>query len=755
VPRPRAPELPFDVVDAKISVPILRSGLVSRTALLNRLRATRSVPLVLLAAPAGYGKTTLLAQWAGRDGRSFAWVSVDARDRDPIVLLRHVAAALHAVDPLEQHVLDALAAPGSSVWTSVLPRLGSALSASDPVVLVLDDAHLLRAGDPLEVVRALADHLPAGSLLVLAGRVSPNLPIASLRAAGRLLELGVEDLALSPREAQLLLRSTRAELSFEEVTRLVAECEGWPAALYLAALALRDEGPGSGDPEKPVQVARRHRDIAEYFRSEYLYRLRPVERRFLRRTAILDRLCGGLCDAVVAGEGSARELAKVERSNLFLVPLDRHRVWYRYHRLFRDVLRRELMEREPELVPVLHGRAADWYEAHGDPESALEHARSAGDVRRVARILTAVALPTYHGGRVVTLERWLAPFDDPALLRRFPPIALLGSWIHALRGNAATAERWVSAAERALSGPNGFRGTAAQRAWITVIRGALCKDGASQMIADGETALAGLSRDNPMRPAALAVLGAGHLLLGETAQADAIFTEAAAEAGRLGATDTQVLALGERSIIATAQDDASAAEQLAQEAHEVVAKARLKGYGTTAIALAASARAALRHGRWDEARADLAKVRELKPALDRDLFPWFAVQTRLEFARAYLALRETETVHELLGEVRALLDEHPQIGVLVDETAELERQAGAIPAAVGGGAGLTAAELRLLPYLTTHLSFREIGERLYVSRNTIKTQAISVYRKLGVTSRSEAIECAARLGLVDRPPRAV
>jgi LuxR family maltose regulon positive regulatory protein len=751
---PAAAPLPFDVVEAKIHAPVLRSGLVSRTALLNRLKAATSGPLVVVTAPAGYGKTTLLAQWAGRDRRPFAWVSVDTRDADPILLLRHVGAAIHAFEPLEPNTLDALAAPGPSVWPTVVPRLGAALSAAEPLVIVLDEAHLLGPGETLEAVNALADHLPSGSLLVLAGRVRSPLPIAALRAAGRLLEVGIDQLALSPREGQLLLRSTGAELSFEEVTALVAECEGWPAALHLTALALRNEEPAAESGERPVQAARRHRSIAAYFRSEYLSQLRPGELRFLRRTSVLDEMCGGLCDAVVGGAGSSRELAKIERWNLFLVPLDRQRVWYRYHRLFRDVLRRELAEREPELIPVLHRRAADWYEAHRDPESALEHARAAGDVRRAARIITTIALPTYHAGRVAAVERWLAPFADPILLKRHPAIALVGSWIHALRGRAAESERWLGIAESALSGDKGFRGTAAQRSWITVIRAALCSQGVEQMVADGEFALVGLSRNNPVRPAALAMLGVGYMLLGQSGRADGILAEAAAEAARLGATDTQVLALGERSLIAAAQDDAPAAERLALEAHELVEKGGLAGYGTSAIALAASARALLRKGRWDEARADLEQVRAISPSFSLGPFPWVAVQTRIEFARAYLALRETRTVHVLIGEIQELLREHPHVGVLVDEAKALEREAEAIPDCAGAGAGLTAAELRLLPFLTTHLSFREIGERLYVSRNTIKTQAISVYRKLGVTSRSEAIACAARLGLVVRPPNA-
>jgi LuxR family maltose regulon positive regulatory protein len=297
-------------------------------------------------------------------------------------------------------------------------------------------------------------------------------------------------------------------------------------------------------------------------------------------------------------------------------------------------------------------------------------------------------------------------------------------------------------------------GPSAVRPLIAAVRATMGNDGVYQMIADAESALVGISRDNPVRPCALMVLGAGYMLLGQNGRADVILAEAAAEAHRLGAVDTHVLAIGERSIIAAAQNDAAAAERLALEAQELVEQSSLQGYGTTAIALTASARVSLRHGRWDEARADLDKVRALSPSLSSEAFPWFAVQVRIELARAYLALRDAPAVHAVLEEIHELLREHPHVGVLVDETEALEREVEAIPASVGTSAGLTPAELRLLPFLTTHLSFREIGELLYVSRNTIKTQAISVYRKLGVTSRSEAIETAMQLGLVETKPEA-
>ena len=740
-PSETEPDSPLGaVVASKIDVPPLQSGLVSRTALVNRLRAETFCPVVTVTAPAGYGKTTLLAQWAARDPRPFAWVSIDERDNDPSVLLRHVAAALDAIEPLSPHLLEALAAPRDSVWSHLLPRVAGSLEAAEPLVLVLDEAHLLRSPESLDAVGVLSAHVGAGSIIALSGRVAPKLPIPALRAAGRLLEVGVEQLALTAREAQQLLRSSGTNLSFDETTTLVRECEGWPAALRLTALALRETRADASN-----VFAARDASLSRYFQSEYLSGLRPDALRFLRRTSILDEMCGGLCDAVLAQEGSARMLESIARSNLFLVPLDRERVWYRYHHLFRKVLRRALDTREPDAVSVLNRRAADWYEAHDDPESAFDHAAAAGDVARVAHIFITVALPLYHRGGIDAVERWLARFDNGVLLERYPMVALHGSWIHAWRGRAAEAERWLAAAQ---IGIDRGRQTREATAWVKAIRGVIGSDGVYQMVADAEEALARMSRDHPLRPSALMVLGAGSMLLGQNRRADTVFAKAAAEAERLGATETQAVALGNRSVLAAADNDAGAAERLAHEAHQVVEKGHLEAYATTALTLASSARASLRNGDWDAARADLERARELTSERSRGLFPWFVVQTRVELARVYLALRETATVRSLLAEIRELLHERPYVGVLLDEVEALEREVEAVRDRSGPRAALTPAELRLLPFLTTHLTFREIGDQLYVSRNTIKTQAISVYRKLGVTSRSEAIKCAVDLGLV-------
>jgi LuxR family maltose regulon positive regulatory protein len=735
------PIFPFDVVESKLHPPPERPGSVPRTALVNRLRAAGAFPLVLVTAPAGYGKTTLLSQWAARDARPFAWVSVDERDDDPFVLLKHIAAAIARIEPFGAHVTDALDRPDRPVWDAIVPRLTAELtSRTAPFVIVLDGADALESTDSTKAVGILIENIPPGSMIALTGRALPRMPIAALRVAGPLLEIGPYELALSRREAELLLRGSGVELDENEIAGLLQRTEGWAAGLRLAALASLQDAEAAG-------LAGDDRYIADYLRSEYLSRLEPRVLRFLRRTAVLERMCAPLCNAVLRSKGSAGDLEEIERANLFLVPLDHHRGWYRYHHLFRDLLQRELEEQEPDLVPVLHRRAAAWYEAHLDPESALFHAHAAGDIDDEARILGSIAQQVNDSGRAAVVEGWLDLFDVDERLDRHPAVAIQGSSILAARGRAEEADRWLHAAERGVASRR--RGVAAVRPRIAVMRAALCTDGPVQMQADARAAVSKLAADDPWRPAALLVRGAADTLLGETEHADEALEEAVERAATNGSRETRAIALGERSMLAAAREDVRTADALAEEAQRVIEEAELADYPTSALALAASARSRLRHGQWDHARRLLTTATRLTTHLTYAL-PWLAVQARVELADAYVTLRDRDAARHMLEEARGILAVRPDIGLLGEAVAQLELEVAAmLEARAGGSSGLTPAELRLLPHLSTHLSFREIGERLHVSRNTVKTQAISVYRKLGVSSRSDAVAFAEDIGLVE------
>jgi LuxR family transcriptional regulator, maltose regulon positive regulatory protein len=375
----------FDLVASKLRRPLVRPGAVARSPLIERLAREGLRPIVSVVAPAGYGKTTLLSQWAERSGQAFAWVSADEGDNDPKILLSYVAKALDAVEPIDRRVFDALASPHSSVPGSVVPRLSSAfLSMSSPVVLVLDDVHVLHNSECRAAVSMMADHVPAGSRLALAGRDEPPLRVARLRAEGKIVEIGPGDLSLTREEAAALLRNAGVTLDGASVAKLHGRTEGWPAGLYLAALYLRE---GGSLASAAASFSGEDRFVSEYIESEFLARISRRQRTFLTRTAVLEPICGPLCEAVTDLPGSASDLAELAESNLLLVPLDRHKEWYRYHHLFRDMLLAELHRQDPGLIPVLRRRAAAWCQEYGRPEWALEYSLAAGDVSAVAGLV--------------------------------------------------------------------------------------------------------------------------------------------------------------------------------------------------------------------------------------------------------------------------------------------------------------------------------------------------------------------------------
>jgi LuxR family maltose regulon positive regulatory protein len=729
------------VVESKIQAPSSKRETVARTALVKRLRQA-DAGIVLVVAPAGYGKTTLLAQWAAADPRPVAWLTCDERDNDPVVLLTHAVAALDRVLPCAPDLVRIVQAARSATWAAQRDRaLRTLASCPEPVLFVLDAVDCIQTREGRAVIVSLIDHLPAGSTVALCARVPPRLPLAGLRSRSLVEAIGTSELAFSGREAQLLLAAT-ADLGEDERADVIEACEGWPAALYLAALAVRDGGPASGP---PAAVSGTDRYLADYMGSVCLSHLRPSELRFLRRTAVLPELSAPLCDAVLHEAGSKAALARIARANLFLFPVEGRPGWFRVHRLFRDLLQRELMAVEPQLAPALHRRATAWYEKRGDLEPALEHADAAGDVERVIDLIDALALPLSSGGRLATVEAWLGRFDE-RLFARYPILALHACRVHALRGRSVEAERMLAVAERGAR--RGGRGASALRPQLLVMRAALARNGPRRMLADARAARARLSRANRWHTAAVELEAHAAVLLGAGDEADALLAETVRAAATFGLRETQLIALSQQSLLARARGDDGRADDLAAAALELARSDQLAEYPTRAIALAAAASSALRHGRWGEARQLLAAADPARPALTAAL-PWLAVGTRLELARGYLALHDADAARALLDEVDAVLAIRPELGVLCDQARDLRREVDAAAAqAAPAEFGLTPAELRLLPLLATHLSFREIADELHVSRNTVKTQAISIYRRLGVSGRSEAIQ---RMAAPEKP----
>jgi ATP/maltotriose-dependent transcriptional regulator MalT len=359
-----------ELVWTSLLPPTPRAGLIPREGLQSLLQAGLGGKLCLLDAPAGYGKTTLLAQWSATAGAGrVAWVSLDKGHNDPTRFWISVAEAVRTVEPhVGAAALQALQRPSADLDRVVLPSLLNDLSECDsPLVLVLDDYYLVTAATCHQTLSVFLDYLPVGVHVMLATRVDPPLPLARMRARGELTELRVADLRFTSEEASALLNAAMGlRLAADEVERLVERTEGWAAGPYLAGMSLR----GRQDPAGFIAAFHGdNRHVADYLAADVLARQPEEITRFLLRTSVLRRLSGPLCDAVLEAEGSTGILGELERSNLFLVPLDDHREWYRYHQLFGELLRLELGNREAAVIPGLHRRATAWHRSAGDVEA--------------------------------------------------------------------------------------------------------------------------------------------------------------------------------------------------------------------------------------------------------------------------------------------------------------------------------------------------------------------------------------------------
>jgi LuxR family maltose regulon positive regulatory protein len=551
----------------------------------------------------------------------------------------------------------------------------------------------------------------------------------------------------------LLLSSAGVELEAREVSELTVRTEGWPAGLYLAALSLQA---GSEGATSVSGFAGHDRFVSEYFRLELLSRLPTGEAEFLTRTSVLERICGGLCDVVLETTGSAQTLETLERANGFIVRLDRRGEWYRYHHLFGELLRNQLERSDPGVVRALNARAMGWCIANDLPEEAIGYGHAAGETSTVAGLVDALLMPAYYDGRMETAEQWLSWFGDDELAA-YPALAVYRAWFRVLTGRPEEAERWLALADGASSAIPLSDGSTTIAPWVATLRAHMMGAGVDQALADANLALDQLSAGSVWISVALGVRGVAHALLGATERAAEDFA-ATIEAGLAsGAFEDVFVAHAHLALLAMRRGAWDEAGQRARTAQALVEEHGIGDYSTSALAHVVSARIALHDGRREDARAALARTHRLRPLLDHGL-PWLTVEVGLELVRAHLALGEAAAASTVLTETEHVIELRPDLGSLVADAHELRSRVAATEGPSGAWAmSLTGAELRLLPYLATHLTFPQIAGRLFISRNTVKTEAVSIYRKLTASSRSEAIERAIEVGLLEGsilPPRA-
>jgi LuxR family maltose regulon positive regulatory protein len=664
---------------------VTRNGLVRRAALVRRLARARDASLAVIVAPPGYGKSSLLSEWSQHDEREFVWLT---------------GGALEDVD-LEAHAQALLA--GSD--------------AGHGVVLVLDDAHRA-SGEVLRYgLERLLQEVPSGSMVAVSSRTEPPLPLGRLRARRALIEVRVQDLAMMPAEASVLLRHAGLDLDFAGVQALVTRTEGWPAGLYLAALSLRAE------PDVSAAVGCLRGDdhrLAEYFRDEILSGLPAQMTEFAVLTSVLDELSGPVCDAVLERRGSALMLSGLAKASPLLRPLDAAHERFRWHGLFRDTLGAELRRTSPEDVRSLHDRASAWFEEHGHPDHAIAHAVYAHDPVRVGDLLSAGIVAYVAQGRNELVQEWLAAFSREELAG-YAPLAL---------------------ADRSPTD-----GACSLTAGLAVIEATLGRHDVGGM---GDVAGRACERepeDSQWRSICLFLRGTSlHLTGDHPAAARAL--EEGADLGEATAPTVTSLCLAQAAMIAIEQQDWDTAAELTDRAGRLIEERGLAGYPMCALAFAASAATRAHHGRADEAKHDLRSGIELLTLLG-DFLPWYGAEARILLAHASLWLADVVGARTLLAEASrlarrtsgAVIFQHwfDEAWSYMDALAETS---------LAGPSSLTIAELRILRFLPSHRSFREIAAQLGVSSNTVKTQAHAVYRKLGAASRSEAVLRATDAGLL-------
>ncbi|MDW5593828.1 LuxR C-terminal-related transcriptional regulator [Conexibacter stalactiti] len=726
------------VNEAKLRVPHVHRETIGRRRVTRLLLAGDSRPLTVVCAPAGFGKTTALAQWVETAPQPTAWLSLDAHDDDPRRLVAHLLAALERVRPGAASEAERALRGGSDLLETVLPLLLDALAHAatpDGLAIVFDDWHLVREPPCQRLLTALIDSLPPRVRVVVASRSAPPLRLARRRAAGTIAEIGREALTFRPAETERLLNGALAlALRPDQLAAVEERIAGWPVGLALVGASM----PAKPDRDRFLQAFSRSRsDVAEYLVDEVLDQLDPALRVFLRRTSILSRLNESLCAAVLDDPAAGELLDEARRSDLFLTVLDDADpggTWMRCHQLFAELLERELRVREPALIATLHLRASRWYEERGRVEEAIVHASAAGDGHRAA------ALVHRHGERLMRTRQYLSV---RRLIDAIPPDrGEFGPYCRALHLLAGGLDG-VSPDEM-YAGFRELRADYASPGVELLVEHCLLSPffGRVREAVERGRALSGRTREQPLsvRAAVAANLGVLLWFAGESRAAQAVLephVDAMVERRRTWALATLALADLDSGLTERALARASAAiSEVEENGGESAFEHALVYQAATCVLRAA--------GRREQAEATLARAARLTRKIPDSLYDAFTLllQAELELDR-----RDRSGAREAATAARAIIARYPDVGVLEPRLAAVEaalrREAGELL-----GSDLTRAERRVLELLPSDLSRSGIAAALYLSQDTVGSHLRRIYRRLGVSSRAEAVAAARASGLL-------
>lgn len=708
-------------------------GIVARSAVLQRLRAARGGDLVAVRAPAGYGKTTAVALWDDAEERDFAWVRIDGLDDDPAHLLLHIATAVDRVCGLDPAVLRYLSGPGRAPIPQLIPALIEALESCGPMVVVLDDVHELSSRDAVDTLHAFVDAAPANVTVAVIGRWP--LEAARRRLQDRVIDIGIDDLRFSAEEAAAVFRAVAGPESGALAPAVLERCEGWPAGVVLAATALRDGATAD-------TFTGRDRLVADYLVEEVLDRVDDDATVFLLESAVLDRFCADDLDEILDRRDAAAQLEMLVRSgNLLLVSLDNERLWYRYHHLFGDLLRDRMRRRDPARFRWIAGRAGEVLDRRGDIDGALAQAVLAGDRERAAALVGREAVRLGFDGRAGVLARRLDLLDAQTIAE-YPDAAIAQAWRGVTSGDADLIHRSLLMAHRADRGQPLGDGTPSVEVAVALVGSLVGVGGVEEVIRHADTVRkAGDHLVNPWWGAATVMMGAAQSMVGNVARARELLESALPVIGDL--PGFHAAALAHLALIDLGDGDDPGCLARSAAARDIVDRHDLCDVVPMVVVYAVSAVAAARTGETGRAYEAVARTELLlgrlgslaarTALLGHGLLAWTAV-----------VLNDRDLLARHLAEAAKARRREPQARALWQR---VER----VRAMVGGEdrRPLTAAELRLLPYLATHMSLQRIADELRVGRETTKSQAGSIYRKLGVSSRADAVGEAKRVGLLE------
>jgi LuxR family maltose regulon positive regulatory protein len=744
----------FVAVRTKLLVPELRRGQVTRLELIRALEAGRAGSLTLVSAPTGFGKTSALAAWAAASPARFAWLSLDEGDDEPIRFWSYVVAAIERAAPeVPGTAARRVRAPGVSVADEVLPVLVNTLAAvKQSLVVVLDDFHVVTDPAIHAGIGYVVDRLGQGVHLVLAGQQDPPLRLARLRARGQLREVRAQQLRFSDDEAAALLNGKQElQLAPAQLAEVQDRTEGWVAGLHLVALSLR----GAGDREDVMaRMPVGDRFLVEYLWEEVAVHQAPETRQFLIDTAVLERLSGPLCDAVAERTDSAAMLAELERSNLFVVPLDAERRWYRYHHLFRETLLDQLERQAPDSIADLHRRASAWFAERGDLRGAIEHAIQAGDTHIAADTLRRTWLSLYSDGEATAALGWIDRLPR-STVAAYPELALARAGMARAMGRLEDVEDWLAVAERAAEDERSderrrdlLAGVARQRAMMRLARADV-----GEAVRLGRRAVELRPAGSPEAPSDSYFLAVCLFWTGATTETEERLRDYL-DVTPSGEQDVRrVFAMALLAEAHARRGELDVAERLVEESLSTGEKRGLNEHPPTELAHAVAAMIMLERGEIERAEERLEHAATLARRGG----------DAIEIAHALLWLgRCRARAGDIAGAADALSAAQAQLaGARVPAFVELIRgleqeirEAPAEPAAEPASASadgelrLSAAELRVLELLPSDLSYREIAARLYLSLNTVRTHSQRIRRKLGASTRDEAVSAARRLELL-------